>query len=565
MSDPRAKAAIESWNRRDSDRGIAKQHWQEICDYMLPDRRDYIATLPRGAKRMQKVFDSTPIWCVQQFASGMHALLTSSTLQWFWLLTEDERVNRIDAVRLWLDFASAHLYSIFNGPLRNFASQSNELYQDIGTIGTAVMAELESPRSGILFSTRHLKECVFAENEEDRVDDLTRQWKWTAKQAVAQWKNSCSPAVIKAYNDKPETEFTFLHQVKPRTNRNPDRRDKMHKPFESLYVCEQDMSIITESGFDEFPYMVPRWTKLTGEINGRGQGGVALPDVKMLNELVKLYVKSAQKLIDPPLQLPDEGFLVPIKTVPGSLNFHRPGLRPDDKIQPIETGGQVQIAEKMLEGLRQQILRTFFVDLLRLPTDLQDPASDGKGSTATYWLHRRDKEMMALSPMLARMNSEFTYPLIDRTFNIEWRKSIALGFGPGSPFPPPPPELAGAKLRVEYVSPMALAQKSSQLDAVAQVIQQQLTLRQMNPSGPYVLDDEAIMRLTSRDRNAPAEILKTAARMNQEAEEQAQAQKEAADHAAMANVASSAKDGSVAVKNLGAAGSNVIPMMRQAA
>lgn len=552
--DDKAKSVIATWERRDSDRGTTKSHWQDICDFMLPDRADYTNSRSPGQKRMSKVFDSTPIWCVQQFASGLHSLLTSSSLQWFWLEVEDERVNRIDAVRLWLDFASAHLYAIFNGPQRNFASQSNELYQDIATIGTGVMAELESPVSGILFSTRHLKECVYAENDEDRVDDLTRRWKWTAKQAVARWKNSAGEKVLKAYLEKPETEFYFLHSVKPRSLRDPSRSDAKHKAFESVYVSESDGSCITESGFDDFPYHVPRWTKLTGEIYGRGQGAIARPDVKMLNELMKLVVKSAQKLIDPPLDVPDDSYLLNIKTVPGALNFRRRGTRPDDRVQPIATGGQVQIGEKMLEGLRNQIKQTFFVDIFRMPTDIQDPASDGKGITATYWLHRREKEMMALSPMLARMSSEFSYPLINRTFNIEWRKSVAANFGPGSPFPPPPPELSGAKLRVNYVSPMALAQKSSELDAVDAVVQQQMLLRQMDPQSPLVLDVEAIMRLTSRSRNAPAEILKTAERMNAEAKAQADAQAEAAQQAQIANVAGAAKDGSSAVKNLAAAG-----------
>jgi hypothetical protein len=564
VSDPRAKSVIETWNRLDGDRGTTKTHWQQICDVMLPDRADYTLTRTPGQKRMWKVFDSTPIWCVQQFSSGLHSLLTSSTLQWFWLQVEDENVNRLDSVRAWLDFASAHLYAIFNSPQRNFASQSNELYQDIGTIGTAVMAELESARSGILFSTRHLKECVFAENEEDRVDMLTRRWKWTAKQAVAMWKQSCSPAVLKAAMEKPETEFAFLHQVKPRADRNPDRSDNRHKPFESLYVDEAAGEIMTESGFDEFPYHVPRWTKLSGEINGRGQGAIALPDVKMLNELMKLVVKAAQKVIDPPLDVPDDTYLLNIKTVPGSLNMRRRGTRPDDRIAPIVTGGRIEIGNEQLESLRNQIKQTFFVDIFRMPTDLQDPASDGKGITATYWLHRREKEMMALSPMLARMSSEFSYPLINRTFNIEWRKSKALNFGPGSPFPPPPPELSGAKLRVEYVSPMALAQKSSEDDAIDAVIRRQLELRQLDPESPLVLDNEAIMRLTSRNRNAPAEILKTAERMNAEAEAEAEAKAEAARQAQITNIAGAAKDGSAAVKNLSGAGVGA-QQMREAA
>ena len=80
----------------------------------------------------------------------------------------------------------------------------------------------------------------------------------------------------------------------------------------------------------EFPFVVPRYLKASNEIYGiTYNDGVA--NVKMLNEMSKTTIKAAQKQVDPPL-VPDDGFL-PVRTVPGGLNFYRSGTR--DRIEPL--------------------------------------------------------------------------------------------------------------------------------------------------------------------------------------------------------------------------------------
>lgn len=546
-----AKEAIAEWGRRQTDRVVFMTHWQECANYIQPERNDYLTQKMPGQKRMTFVYDGTPIWANEQFASGMHSLLTSTTLPWFFLKTESDRLNQIDRVRAWLELASANMYGIFNGPKHNFASQSHELYLDLGNIGTASMAVLESKRSGILFSTRHMKECCIAENEEDRIDSNIRQWTWTAKQAVQQWGRKAGEKVAAAYDKTPDMNFEFLHYVGPRKDRDPQRSDKRNKPYESLYISMADQTEIDDGGFDEFPYLVPRLSKCTGEIYGRGRGMTALPDVKMLNEMKKTVLKSAQKIVDPPLMVPDDGFLVPIKTVPGSFNYYR--ANSNATIKPIDTHGQVQLGVELLGGIQQQIIKTFYVDWLIMPSDLHDPASSGKGVTATYVLQQRDEKMRLLSPMLARLQSEFLGPLIDRVFNIMWRQSKALQFGPGSPFPPPPPELSGQALRVEYVSPIALAQKSTQMDGITRLMQIQTQLQQMNPQTPMYLDGEAILRIASKDYYAPVGAIKSPEVLQQEAQAKQEAEAAMQNHEALANLAGAAKDGSAAVKNLAGA------------
>jgi hypothetical protein len=375
---------------------------------------------------------------------------------------------------------------------------------------------------------------------------LIRKWRWTAKQAVE--AGFVTDSVWRAYEEgNSEPKFNFLHSVAPRKVRNPERAgEAMHKAWESVYVAEEDAQIVRSGGFDEFPYHCPRLSKASNEIYGRGCGMTALPDMKMLNELLKLTIKAGQKLVDPPLQIPDDGFLLPIKTVPGSQNYYRANSPAQARITPIETRGHWEVGKDMLAELRAQINRAFFVEWMTLmpagnPNDI---AAAGKGVTATWVLQQRDDRMRLLSPLLARLQAEFLGPLIDRTFMMLWRKSLKMQFGEGSPFPPPPDVLMqkGREWHVEYVSPIAIAQRSSEMDSVSRIIQLQATLKTLNPNAPDIIDHEAIMRLAALDLHAPALTLKTPDALKAEAQAKAQAEQVMAGSEAAANYGSAFKD-----------------------
>ena len=557
MASDRAKEITRRFDRLKGDRGTFEAHWQQVADFCHPERSEYVTQKSPGQKRMQHIYDATPVLALEQFAAGLHSLLTSPSLRWFTLRCEDERLNANQRVQLWLEDTSERMYAIFNGPKHNFASQSNELYLDIGSIGTAVMAVIESVRSGILFSTRHMRECVIAENEEDRVDTLIRKWSFTAQQAVEAWPKSprcpCGPGekVLAALENNPDKKFMFMHAVRPRLDRNPDRGgETQHMEWESVYLSCEDMEEISVGGFPEFPYLVPRFSKITGEIYGRGPGMMALPDIKMLNEMMRTVLKAAQKVIDPPLDLPDQGYIMPIRTEAGSLNYHRRSLNPNDRILPIKTDGNVNLGIELLNSIRQQIIRAFYVDYMLMPSDQSDPASSGKGVTATYVLQQRDEKMRLMSPMLARLQSEFLSPLIDRVFAMLFRKSLAVRFRPDAPLMAPPPELSGVALRVEYVSPIAVAQKSSEMEQIMRLIQLTESLIPINQNAGAVLDTDQIVRVGGRILNSPPSIIKTPERLQQEQQQQQQAEQAMQQHMQLESMAGSAKDATGAVKNL---------------
>jgi hypothetical protein len=269
--------------------------------------------------------------------------------------------------------------------------------------------------------------------------------------------------------------------------------------------------------------------------------------------MVKTVLKGAQKIVDPPLMLPDDGFMLPLRTSPGARIYYRAGLRPTDRVTPLETKGDIPIGRELVNDLRQMIIKEFYVDWFIMPSDMADPASDGKGVTATFTMQQRDQKMRQASGMLARQQGEFLGPLIERTFNILWRQSKARKFGPGSPFPPPPQKINGKPMHISYLSPLAIAQRSNELDTTSRLVQTALGLMQVDPQAGAVVDSEAILRRASQDMNAPADALRSPDVMAQLRAEAAKQAQQAQEQQATLAAAKAAKDGGGALSDLASA------------
>ena len=251
------------------------------------------------------------------------------------------------------------------------------------------------------------------------------------------------------------------------------KKDKLNKPFGSCYIDLDGQHLIAEGGFDEFPFMVPRFLKSSNEVYGRSPSMTALPDIKMLNEMSKTTIKAAQKQVDPPLLVPDDGFVLPVRTVPGGLNYYRAGTR--DRIEPLNIGANNPIGLNMEEQKRRAIREAFFIDQLLL--------GQGPQMTATEVVQRNEEKMRLLGPVLGRLTSELLRPLINRAFRILLRNEQ---------LPPMPEYLEGVDIEIEYVSPLAKAQRTSDLSGILRALEIAIPLQQQAPVFDYINSDKLI-------------------------------------------------------------------------
>tara|TARA_R110002020_G_scaffold5666_3_gene23311 strand:- start:2670 stop:3362 length:693 start_codon:yes stop_codon:yes gene_type:complete len=207
--------------------------------------------------------------------------------------------------------------------------------------------------------------------------------------------------------------------------------------------------------------------------------------------------------------IPDDGFMLPIRTVPGGLNFYRSGSR--DRIEPLNIGANNPITLNMIQDRQLAVQKTFYVDQLL--------TSQGGNMTATEVLQRNEEKMRLLGPVLGRLQSELLQPLIERVYKILERQGI---------FRPAPEILAQQDVEIEYVSPLAKAQKSGDLNTVMRGVEIFGAMSQFAPVLDY-LDTDGLAKYVQKVLGLPAAVMKSDAQVQQlrnERQQQQQAQAE---------------------------------------
>jgi hypothetical protein len=498
------KGLLSRFDRLQGQRENWETHWQEVADYMQPRKADVTKRRARGDKRMEQVFDSSPIQAVELLAASLHGMLTNPSTPWFTLRFKDEEIENDDEAKLWLEASTDAMYTAFNRS--NFQQEIFELYHDLITFGTAAMFIEEDDDDIIKFSTRHINEVFIAENDKGRIDTIYRKFKISARAAIQKFGEAVSADVQTKAKKDPYEEIEILHAVYPRSDFNPNKKDKANMPFESVYMEYKNGNELSVGGFREFPFVVPRYLKASNEIYGRSPAMTALPDVKMLNEMSKTTIKAAQKQVDPPLLVPDDGFLLPVRTVPGGLNFYRSGTR--DRIEPLNIGANNPLGLNMEQQRRESIRAVFYVNQLMM--------QQGPQMTATEVIQRNEEKMRLLGPVLGRLQSELLKPLIDRVFAVLLRNNM---------LPQAPEFLSGRDVEIEYVSPLAKAQKSTELQSIMRAVEILGSLANVAPVFDYVNFDNLVKHLADIV-GVPQKILKTQSQVNAERQQQAQQQEE---------------------------------------
>jgi len=506
-----------------------ESHWQEIADYIVPRKADITKKRTAGDKRTELIFDGTAIHAAELMAASLHGMLTNAATPWFSLRYEDNELNGDDEAKEWLEGATDVMYQHL--ARSNFQEQIHELYSDLVSFGTSVIFIEADDDNGVRFSTRHIAECYVSENEQGRVDTVFRQYKTTARAAVRQFgEDKVTLRISKLNEQDPYAEVELLHVVMPREERNRRKKNAVNKPFASIYIDPDEKMIIGESGYDEFPYCVPRFLKASFEIGyGRSPSMTALSDTKMVNKMSEVVIRAAQLQIHPPMMVPDDGFVLPVRTTPGGLNFYRSGTR--DRIEPLNIGANNPIGEQQLEQRRQAIRAAFYVDQLIL--------GQGPQMTATEVIQRTEEKMRLLGPVLGRLQAELLQPLINRVFAILARQKQ---------FDAAPPMLRDGSIDIEYVSPLAKAQRSGDVQGILQMIEFLMPLMQLDQGIADYLDMDGLAKHIIKVTGTPAAVVRGEGEVSGIREQRAQQQQAQAEMMATQQMAEAAGNAAPALR-----------------
>jgi len=487
---------VELAKQLKSDRGTMEAHWQELAERFLPIKATVTTTREPGQKLPTTNYDSTAMDSLIIFAAGLHSYMTNPSSRWFELGVENEEDNEDKEVKEWLQTCQKIIFRTFNNS--NFNQQIHETYIDFGCFGTPCLYEEEDPKKYVRFYTRPISECLIMENELEEIDVNIRQCKYTVRQAYAKWGDNCGEKILSLVKAEKWTEkVDIIHSVMPRHERTEGKKDSVNLPFESKYIEESQKSLLSEGGYDEFPYFIPRQIKVSGETYGYSQTMIALPDVKTLNSMSKTILKAAQKQVDPPIVVPNDGYILPFKTTAGAVNFKEAGLTDTVEILKTEAHGALPVGLEMEEQRRLQIRRALFVDLFMTLAKLNQEM------TATEVRERISEKMLILGPILGRLMNELLDPLIHRTFAILLR----LGKLPPIPQVLVNEDGTAKDYTITYISPLAKAQRMTEAQSINDFLVTVSTINDIVPSAVDNIDVDKTVRRLADIYNVPADTL----------------------------------------------------------
>lgn len=514
MAKADAESIIQIYNKLDGDKSTLRSHLSEIADYMVPAAQSTFNQATFGGKRMSKIYDATAIRALRMFAAGLYGHLTSPAYPWFELTVKNKSIAELPVVKYWLADVTERVRSAIN--TSNASTAFYRVYYEEGWTGTGVLYTEPGKKYLINFQNFNVVNCCLQEDAQGVVDSIYRIEKFTARQMIQQWGDACSEAVRKAFtsNDKNKT-FDILHAVYPRNEYDWRKMDSMNFPYASVYLEKENKNILSESGFQEFPFAVPRWDKEDGVAYGRSPAMDALPDVKMLNQMCYDNMRGLQKSIDPPIFADTEAALSTTNTRAGGIIYHKSNHKPEVMVNKARFDWAMEAENQRREAIKE----CFYTDLFMLLAQNNQPEK-----TAYEVGKLLEEKITLLGPALGRQQTEFFDAMLNRVFWILYR---------GRYIPPPPEELIGQGLEVNYIGRLALAMKQVETQATATTL---AFIGEIAAFAPDIIDNfntDEIAQGTAQRAGVPVKYMRPPSDVDKIREQRAIAQAEAAEKAQM--------------------------------
>lgn len=438
-----------------------RTEWEDIRDYILPraGRFDDLSRTSDRGNRYSHVYDSTGLRALRTLAAGMMAGMTSPARPWFKLATPDPGLGEFTPVKLWLDQVSTLMRQIYAGS--NTYNALHMLYEELGAFGTGVSFMTDDFEDVIRHYPLTIGEYALATSERGVVDTLMRQVLMTVEQTVRRFGVANVSQTVKSLYDlgNYDSLVPVLHYVTPREQRDVRKRDALNMRYKSCYfeAGGNGDDYLGEGGFKRFPALAPRWAvSSSSEVYGDGPGHEAIGDVRGLQHLQLRKAQAIDYQSNPPVQAPVGSKAHMIDTLPGGVSFVDTAAQGGGIRTAFEVKLDISGVLEDIRDVRERINSTYYVDLfLMLANDTRS------NITAREIAERHEEKLLMLGPTLERLHNELLGPKIDRTFE----RIVEAGL-----VPPPPPELGGVDLKVEFVSTLAQAQRAVGLGSVDRLL-----------------------------------------------------------------------------------------------
>lgn len=437
------------WGQLKSERASWWAHWQEITTYLLPrNGRYFVQDRDKGWRRHNNIYDNTATRALRVLGAGMMAGATSPARPWFRLATADPELNKYQPVKVWLDDTTRRMQMVFQRS--NTYRALHSIYEELGAFGTDVSIVLPDFNNVIHHYTLTCGEYCIATNYQGMVDTVYREYEKTVAEVVQEFgRENCSTTVRNMYDRGSFDQWVpIIHAIEPRALRDTSKRDSLNMPFASYHfeVGGDNDKFLRESGYKMFPALAPRWQTTGGDIYGGSPGMEALGDIKQLQHEQLRKAQAIDYQVRPPLQVPTSMKNRDVETLPGGVTFVDANSPSGGIKSAFEVNLNLQYLLADIMDCRDRVRGAFYADLFLMLANATNTRM-----TATEVAERHEEKLLMLGPVLERLHNELLSPLIDMTFTRMVEAGVLM---------PPPQELQGMELSVEFVSMLAQAQRA---------------------------------------------------------------------------------------------------------
>ena len=436
--------------------------YQDAYEFALPQRQLYGVWEggSTGAKKMQRVFDSTAINSTQRFANRLQSVVFPPQRKWCKLEPgQDIPVERKAQAQAVLDVYSEKMFAVLRQS--NFDIAMGEFLLDLA-VGTAcMMVQPGDDVAPINFIPVPLFLVTYEEGANGQVDNVYRKIRMKGESIQRQWPDAEIPEdVQRRIADKPTEDIELLEA----TVFDHNRGDYCYHVIDK--VSKQEIVYRRQS---YSPWVISRYMKVAGEIYGRGPLMTALPDIKTLNKTKELLLKNASLAVSGVYTAADDGVLNPntVRIVPGAIiPVARNGGPQGPALQALPRSGDFNVTQLVINDLVQNIKRILLDESL--------PPENMSARSATEIVERMKELSQNLGSAFGRLINETMIPLVAKILQVmDKRGLIDL-----------PLQVNGLEVKVSPVSPLANAQA---MDEVNNALQFAQLAQQMGPEGAVAI------------------------------------------------------------------------------
>lgn len=431
-------------------------------------------------------------------ASGLSSGMTSQSMPWLRLTMDNLDQFSTPEIRKWLDDCQKILYGMLDKS--NIYSCINNAYEELAQFGTACFIVLEDYDDVVRGRDFTFGQYFLGTDNKGRVNTFGREFWMQVGQVVKNFGfENCSPQVQQLWNTNyVDNWIKIRHLIEPNDTRMPQMADFKNMPIRSVYwdVADGTETFLACRGFKKFPIIAPRWkTNTTDQTYGYGPGWYALGNTRQLQKTNLDKLLAQEKSQNPPMQA-DANVDGHVSTIPGGLtrtssnNVPNAGVRPAYQVQ-YDANSFIE----SMQDIKDQIDKDFFVNLFMMLIN-----GDNTNMTATEVAERQQEKIMMMGPILYKLQTELLDPLVELLFHIAEENNL---------LPPPPQEIAGMAIKVQYISILAQAQKSLGVQQINRIIAFIQTVNEATNNTVPIADgfdfDEALREVIEME-GAPAKL-----------------------------------------------------------